>query len=341
MTRKHKTFGVSNEVIQAGPFIFGPTYKKSRLQMYLPGMEPPFGTFDYWATIGLYSLLDPGNPTAPVTVKPTQLLGVLDFARVITEATDEDGPREFKTYPSQDYRLIEDTLNRLFTVEVRLEGHGVIHIPGQKGRPRKQVWQYRGRILQEYGKVWPAGVTPPDALPPSERGRRRNVNQAKDPMTGEAGGPVWEFKKGHGPKPAAITYRLASRLVNGLTGEDPHIGATFLPTTIFELRRDFQKLGAAATNLLFWVCRQRSLKMTRALAGLSAELNLNPDYPDRNHKAILKAFDLLLKAGIISEFKFNPKDQTVAFTKNPDWLKVAGVVDEDAPPALAAPDEET
>lgn len=320
MTRK--TFQVDNTVMQKGPSFYSQNYKAG--QMYLPGFEP-LGIFDHWATIALYSLLDPKNPSAPVRVKPTELLRVLEFAQVITSAqSDYTSDYTVLTFPTQNYRLVEESLNRLFTVEVNFEEFWKVKLPGQR-RPRKQLVKFRGRILQHYA-YWYPGVTQPATLPHNERGRRVNVNSAKT-ATGETGSPVWKYKEAK-VRPY-IEYQFASQLVRGLTGEDPNIGATILPFKIFSLRRQFQK-STAATNLLFWVCRQTAPSMTRKIDGLAAELNQNPDYPGRAHEAINEGFALLKKAGIVDNFKI--EGLTVAFQKNKDWP-----FGKDAPLQLVAP----
>lgn len=325
MTRK--TFEVDNQLIQTGPRIFGPNYKgEGGLQLWLPGIKPPFGPFDYWATIGLYSLLDPKNPAAIAVIKPTELIRVLQFTQVVAETSS--GHRNL-TYPTQDYRLIQESLNRLYTVEVRMEGPWKVKLPGQRGAPTKQPVKFSGRILQEYFYVYPDDVTSPATLSRHERGRRVNVNTAMT-APGDAGREVWKLK---GVEPVGVAYQFSSRLVNGLTGEDPNIKKTILPFKIFNLRIDFQQ-SPAATNLLFWVCRQTAPSMTRQLKGLAVELNQDPRRPGCTYEAIERGFDLLLKAGVIDSFEVTGDAAT--FKKNKDWpFKAPDQAD--APPQLAAP----
>lgn len=303
------TFRVDNWVIQNAPLTFGA--RRAGIQLHLPGLEP-FGPFDYWATLALYSLLDPKNPTAPVETTATELLTVLSFAREVSDAL-----AGYETFPSEAYNLLEESLQRLFTVEVTWRNYWEVRTgKGSKkpGRPKKQWVEYHGRILVEYSFVYSPGVEPPALLPASAR---VNVNKAKT-TTGELGPAIWKRKEG--PRPVGISYQLAPRLVNGLTGEDPNIGATIVPLRIFRLRSTF---GAypIATRLLLWVIRQTGRDTTRHLDRLALELNVKGKDKRRNRETLKRFFAMLQTAGVVETFSTFLKDgeEWVTFRKADFW----------------------
>lgn len=317
MKRRHDTFRVDNALIQTAPQLFASSRRGETIQLSLPGLAP-FGPFDYWATLALYSLLDPQRPGDPVQTTPTELLETLEFAREVSDAL-----AGYETFPSEAYNLINDTLSRLYTVEVHLRNYWSIKT-GRRGRPTKQWVEFRGRILVSYQYTYAPGVTPAHMLPP---GRRQNVNTAKT-VNGEAGPPIW--REVAGPRPVGIEYRISPDLLKGQTGEDGSIGATVLPVKIFELRPTFGPYPIA-TRLLVWACRQTAQILTRRLDGLADELAVKGKDRRRNREAILRGFTMLKTAGVIEDFTV--EGDKITFTKAADWhfARVDERADEDTP----------
>jgi hypothetical protein len=317
MTRQ--TFRVDNALIQTAPQLFASS-RRTAVQLSLPGLTP-FGPFDYWATLALYSLLDPERPGDPVQTTPTELLKTLDFAREVSDAL-----AGYETFPSSAYELINDTLRRLFTVEVQLKNFWSVKT-GKAGRPKRQWVEYRGRILVSYQFTYAPGVTPAHML---AAGRRRNVNTATT-ATGEAGPPIW--REVEGPRPVGIEYRLSPDLIKGLSGEPGNIGATVLPVKIFNLRPTFAPYPIA-TRLLVWACRQTAQTLTRYLDKLADELAVKGKDRRRNREAILRGFVMLKTAGVIEGFTV--EGDKITFAKAADWHFARAVEGDEDPPALSA-----
>lgn len=317
--KSRNTFKVDNALIQNAPQLFASSRRGGAVQLSLPGLA--FGPFDYWATLALFSLLDPQRPGDPVQTTPTELLRTLEFAREVSDAL-----AGYETFQTEGYHLVNDALHRLYTVEVSWRHYWSVR-SGKVGRPKKQWVDYRGRILVSYQYTYAPGVTPAHMLPP---GRRQNVNTAKT-LNGEAGPPIW--REVDGPRPVGIEYRLSPDLVKGLTGEAGNIGATIFPVKIFKLRPTFGPYPTA-TRLLIWACRQTAKTMTRKLDGLAEELALRGKDRRRNRETILRGFVMLKDAGVIEGFAV--EGDKITFTKAPDWhFPRADEADED-PPTLAA-----
>lgn len=323
------TFRVDNWLLQNAPSTYGKRRHKSEsLQLHLPGLEP-FAPFDYWATLAVYSLLDPKNPTAAIETTASELLELLHFAREVTNALG------YATFPSDKYDLLDDSLQRLYSVEVHWRNF--FEIPKldpktgrrARGRPTGQWVEYNGRILQSYTYTWPPGVTPPDALP---KNQRVNVNRAKTDK-GEAGPPIW--KHADGTHPSGIRLQLATDLVKGLTRQEGNIGATVLPVRIFALRKTFGPIPTA-TYLLVWVCRQTAKTMTRRLDGLAEELNVKGANRQRNRDTLATYFEMLKTAGVVTSFEVFEKEgeSWVRFTKADEWH----FAKQEVPPKLPAPE---
>ena len=322
------TFKVDNLFIQGVPDFFG--QKRAAIQLALPGLAP-FGLFDLWSTLALYSLLDPDKPEEEHMTTYTELLEVLQFTRNVSEALGG-----YETFDNKDFRLVEETLHRLFTVEVSRQGQYRVKVTDKKtgkptkGRPRHHYVEFRGRILITLRYIYPPEVEPPDLLPAT---RRKNVNRAKT-LNGELAPPIW--KRVDGPKPKAIGFRFHPDLVEGLKGEN--IGATTIPLRLFGLRKTFSR-NLTATRLLVWALRQTAQTMTRRLDGLAKELNLDAKNPGRSRLALLTAFDLLKTTGVVENWVTVEKDgeDWVTFTKAADWhfARVAKA----KTPALLAPVE--
>jgi len=313
------TFKVDNVFIQNALKTFGgqlPTARRRAKhegapQLYLPGLAP-FGAFDEWAVLGLYSLLDPENPTAPVLTTFTEIADTLQFSRAISTALEG-----YETFPSETYAMVAESLHRLYSVEVDWRGCWGVRLTDKRGkpirgRPKKHWVEYKGRILVSFAYIYPAGVTSPALLPPA---KRRNVNLTQSPH-GEPIPPIW--REVEGPRPVAVQYQLSPDLVRGLTGEHPNIGATILPVRIFALRKTFGR-NPTVTKLLVWVCRQVKKTMTRSLDGLAAELSLDRDHAGRNRESLVKGFAMLKDAGVVVDWSLSEDGQNVIFTKADDW----------------------
>lgn len=292
------TFKVDNWLIQESYNLFG---ARRAGQMFLPGMEP-FGPFDLWATFALYSLLDPNNPTAAVETTPTELLETLEFAKTVSEALGG-----YATFTSEQYGLIEETLHRLYSVEVSLRGFYSVRAGG-RGRPAKQWVEYQGRILVEYAYIYPPDVTPPDHAP---RGKRVNVNRTKT-TNGEPPPPIW--KLADGPRPVGIMYRLSPRLTEGLQGGN--IGKTIFPLQLFKLRPQLQPYPIA-TRLLVWISRQTKRAVSRTVDGLASEINVKGKDRRRTRKILLDYLALLKDLGVVKTFA--ALGDRVTITKADAW----------------------
>jgi hypothetical protein len=264
----------------------------------------PFGMFDLWVVFGCYSLLNPKKPTDPVVVTLTDFLEILDFSRVLSEALGF-----YRTFPSDAYALVRESLHRLFTVEAVYRGEWSVKT-GKRGRPKRQVVEYHSRILSSYAYIYPPDVIPPDQLPES---KRRNVNKATTP-TGEPPPPIWMLK--NGPKPEGIRYRIAEDLLRGITGDDPHIGATIVPVRIFGLRPTFQQYPTA-TKLLGWTIRQTNQEIKRDLDNLAYHMNMKGKDRHKNRRNLLDYLALLKEAGVIEDLVV--EGETVTFSKSADW----------------------
>jgi hypothetical protein len=305
---KTKTFKVDNLWLQRTPTII--TAKLNPLQPILPGINLRLPAFDEWASYALYSLLDPENPTAPVYTTPTKLLERLGFARVISSAL-----AGYETFPSDNYQMLEETLHRLYSVEIERFDYWRVRKPGQK-RIRKQPVHYRGRFLTSYRLIYPEGVTPADLLPPEER---ENVNTMKNLLPD--GPAIWKAKKG--PRPEGIEYRIDPDLVKGLTKDDPNIGTTTMPFKIFDLYHKGFSQSYVSTRVLVWVMRQAKETMTRDIDGLIKELNLDTNHMKYMRNRVVNAFGLLKRERVVEAYLINYEDSAgrgeITFTKSKDW----------------------
>lgn len=308
------TFRVDNFFIMKSPEIFATT-RRGRVddrQLTLPGFPPPvFAPFDQWVTWGLYSLLNKDHPTDPVVIKPTVLLDVLQFARVVSDSL---GGRE--TYQSDDYQSVKEAMHRLYSFEVRIAGRYRAYVKRSKGKGKRQyiTVEYQGRILSSFTYVYAGGKTV--ALTP--KSKRVNVNTVERTTTGERP-PTIEVIEGE--EPIAFSFTMAADLVRGMTGEGPNIGATIVPLKIFELRPFFGPYPIA-TRLLIWTAHQTDPHMKRSLDGLARELNLDPSKPARNRETLLKGFELMKTHGVVADFTtFDDEDGRpwVSFDKSPEW----------------------
>lgn len=292
------TFKVDNWLIQESYNLFGA--RRTAAQMFLPGMEP-FGPFDLWATLALYSLLDPNNPTDAVETTPTELLETLEFAKTVSEALGG-----YATFTSEQYGLIEESLHRLYSVKVQLRGFYSVKTGG-RGRPSKQWVEYNERILVSYGYIYPPDVTPPEHT----RGKRVNVNRTKT-TNGDPPPPIWKLTDG--PRPVGIRFRLSPDLVEGLQGG--RIGTTVFPLQIFKLRPQLIN-SPIATRLLVWITRQTKRTFSRAIDGLASEINVKGKDSRRTRKTLLDYLALLKDLGIVEGFA--AVGDRVTITKADAW----------------------
>ena len=295
------TFKIDNWLLENMPKTFGA--RALQLHFPIPSLEP-FGIFDFWATMGLYYHLDPRKPTDPVVIKPTTLLETLEFSREISDAL-----AGYDTFSSRSYRMLDSALHRLYSVEVDWRNFWNVRT-GKRGRPQKQWVEYKGRILTTYAYVYPPDVIPPDQLPES---KRRNVNKVTTP-TNEPPPPIWMLE--NGPKPQGVRYRIAEDLLRGITGDDPHIGATIAPARIFKLRATFKQYPIA-TKFMAWTIRQANPHIKRNLDVLAQQLNMKGKDRGKTHRSLLEYADLLQGAGVIEDLAHEGED--ILFTKAIDW----------------------
>ena len=299
-----KTFKVDNRFIQNVPSTFGSRRPKlGSDQLYLPGLEP-FGPFDLWATFALFSLLDQERPEEVVRTTPTELLEILEFAKVVSDAL-----AGYETFKSKHYRMVEEALHRLYTVQVNWRGYYNV-MTGKRGRPEKRYVDYNDRILVRVGYIYPEGVTPPEQERPT---KRKNVNKAMT-TTGEPGPPIYKLTSG--PKPEFVEFRFAPDLVKGLQGE--MIGSTTIPLQFFNLRAKFQPYPLA-TRLLVWTLRQTARRMTRDIDRLINELNFKGVDATRNRRQLLDFFAMLQEVGVVESVHFDPTTNKVTFKKGEAW----------------------
>lgn len=327
-----KTFKVDNQIIEWGPKIFS-LQKRPPEQLYLPGFDKPLPPFAEWVVYGLYALINPENPTAPILTTPTEILEVLEFARDLSVALGDN-----TTYSSDQYELINESLDFLFSTEIYQSGYWKTYVPsGQAARGKKKKegrypYVFRGHILSNYTFIYPENVTPAELLP---EGEKVNVSKAK-----YNGREIWKRKDG--PRPIGIELQLDPRLIRGLTGEDPNIGTTTVPFKIFELRKAFPK-NQSLKRLLFYVLRQTNQTMSNQdLDKLVKRLELDSRRKTKTRKDIIQGFELLTTSGVVQSFKVTTDDTSgrvkFTFTKSKDWYldgqdtpEEAGEVSRDVP----------
>jgi len=314
MTGRH-TFQIDNQLIQRAPTLFAPKLP-SGVQMTLPGLDnQPLGPFDEWAAYALFALLDPQKPAAAVRTTPTRLIEVLGFAREVSNAL-----AGYKTFSSDSYQMLEESLHRLYSVEIHRQDFWTVKTPGKKGRPKKQLVVFRGRILISYSYIYPEGVTQADLLP---SGQRVDINRARDLVIDAP--PIW--KATTGPKPEGIEYRIHPELVRGLSGEDPHIGTTTMPFKIFDLRKTFGR-NPTATRVLVWTIRQTNPNVKIDIDALVHQFRMDNRQPGRNREGIIKGFSMLKEAGVVDDLTITEDTVTgkksIQCHKVKDWYLPSG-----------------
>lgn len=312
---KRATFKVDNQIIEWGPNIFD-LQKRPAEQLFLPGLDnrKPLPPFTEWVVYGLYALLDPNNPTAPIHTTPTELLEVLELARDVSAAL---GDKE--TYSSDQYHLINESLDLLFTTEIYQKDFWKNYIPSGEGKKKtkkdgqRYPFDFRGHILSSYVYVYPPEDTPPEYLPEDEV---ENVSQSKY-------GNRKILKRKDGRRPIGIELQLDPRLVNGLTGQGRNIGATTIPFKIFEIRKAFPK-NQTLKRLLLHVLRQTNqTTRNQDLDGLAKRLELDTRRQGKTRSDLERAFEILRSYGVVAVFEVKTEDTSgkvkYSFTKSPDW----------------------
>jgi len=308
-----KTFKVDNRIIEWGPKIFD-LQKRPAEQLFLPGFEKPLPPFAEWVVYGLYALLDPNNPTAPIRTTPTELLEVLELARDVSAAL---GDKE--TYSSDQYRLINESLDLLFTTELYQTGYWKNYVPPGEGKKKtkkdgqRYPFDFRGHILSSYVYIYPPEVTPTEFLPEEEV---ENISRSK-----YSNRKILRRKDGR--RPIGIELQLDPRLVAGLTGQGQNIGATTIPFKIFEIRKAFPK-NQTLKRLLLHVLRQTNKTTTNYdLDGLAKRLELDTRRVSKTRSDLERSFEILRSYGVIAHFEVNTEDTSgkvkYSFTKSPDW----------------------
>lgn len=312
---KRKTFLYDNVLAESAPELFA-LQKRPADQLFLPGLDKPLPPFAEWVTIGIYSLLNPDNPTGLIRTTPTELLEILEFARNTSSAL---GDKE--TFSSDQYQLIYESLDLLFTTEIRNITKGPWKRPHTKDENKNSkkdkkstksdefTFVFRGHILSSYTFVWPPGVTPPEYLPDD-----KVVNISRS----TSGRKILKLKDG--TRPIGIELQLDPRLVAGLTGNN--IGATTVPFKIFQIRKD-HPTNTTLKRLLMHVIRQTSQTMNNQdLVKLTKRLGLNPRRVSQNRDNLVRCFEILQSYGVVTGFSIN-EDTTgkvkYSFTKSKDW----------------------
>jgi hypothetical protein len=311
MKNKIETFLVDNQLIQMGPYIFDQSRAGMPYQLWLDG-QSPFSTFDYWATVALYSQLDQKNPEDTVFVKPTDLLDLLKFTKGISESEGYS----WQSNQSRDYALVEESLHRLRTIEVSFtRPSDKVRLAGQKGRLKNQSVEYRLSILQSYGYAYPEDVTPPELLMPADRTKMLlNVNKVNIRQPGTPA--IWKYREELGFKPTAYHFRFATDLVRGISKQDPNIGATITPVKIFTLRSQLQK-SQIKTAMLFWTIRQTSQDIQSKFPNLLKALNGDEERPARQYKRIEETLEIMRTAEVIEGFTI--EGELLTIRKNKKW----------------------
>lgn len=301
------TFEIDNVAIHNMPSLLAA--KRDELQLYLPGMEPPFSVFDGWVLYACYYHLDPTNPTAEVTVSKRDLLKTLNAIRLMSG------------YATQDYRALMNSFYRWFSCEARTLSYDQVKT---KHGYRTQKTVTLRRLLITLRFHFDEGVTEPHLLPPD---KRKNVNPITvDPLSGKPAPPV--YMPIDGPEPLGIVYRMHPDIVEGT------IGKTITPEAVFALRKGTFSRSETAFTLLFWVLRQTAKTTKRRLLPdpkehdkekapcLFNELRLNHRQPGRGRAVILKTFTFLKDEGVVTEWSLDQDEdgqEWLSFTKAEAW----------------------
>lgn len=300
-------FNIDNIWLQSMSHYYG---QKRSVQLHLPGMEP-FTHFDAWATLALYSTLNPKEPHKPVRIKPSKLLELLRFTKVIADA--EAG---YESFPTQNYRMIEESLHRLRTVEVTLTWSKTPKKKGQAGRPRKLTFERHTSVLWAYTYIYEddEGEFTGDQLPPGER---VNVNDALT-LKNEPGPPIYRTDR---RRYREIEYRMSDDLIVGLRGAEGGIGYTPAPLRIFELRPKLQGYPTA-TKLLVWSLREvrkegEPIKID--IDKLVTRMGLKGRNKRRNRESIIHYLGMLQEYGVLEQVSCDPLTNQISFFRSQQW----------------------
>jgi len=319
---KRMTFPVDNAALQIAPDLFAASRRKSSaIQPYLPGLDKPLPPFAEWLLYGIYSLIDPNNPAAVIQTTPTELLRIMEFSQ---EAAAEPG--HYPTYSSDQYQLINESLDLLFTTEIQniTKGPWKRYHPkdenekvkkDKKDKKNKKSDEYtfvfRGHVLSNFTIIYPPEVTPAENLPEDEV---ENISRSES-------GSIKKRKEG--PRPIGIELQLDPRLIRGLTGHPDNIGTTSIPFDVFKIRKAYPK-NRSLHRLLFYVLRTTEQTLiNQDLDKLINRLGLDTRRVGRTRKDVLTGFQILKDTGVIFEFRVNTEDTSgkvkFSFIKSKDW----------------------
>jgi hypothetical protein len=300
-------FKIDNVWLQTMSHYYG---QKRSVQLHLPGMEP-FTHFDAWATLALYSTLDPKEPHKPVRIKPTDLLKLLKFTKIVADA--EAG---YESFPTQNYRMIEESLHRLRTVELTLTWSKTEKKKGKSGRPRKLTFERHTSVLWAYTYIYEddEGEFTGEQLPPGER---VNVNEALT-LDNEPGPPIYRADR---RRYKEIEYRMSDELITGLRGADGGIGFTPAPLRIFELRPKLHDYPTA-TKLLVWSLRQvrpegEPIKID--VDKLVVFTGLKGRNRSRNRESIINYLGMLQEYGVLEQVNYDRRNNQISFFRSKQW----------------------
>ena len=318
---KRMTFPVDNATLQIAPDLFAASRRKSSaIQPYLPGLDKPLPPFAEWLLYGIYSLIDPNNPAAVIQTTPTELLRIMEFSQ---EAAAEPG--HYPTYSSDQYELINEGLDLLFTTEIQeiTKGPWKRYRPkGQKRRSKKDnkdskpdtfIFFFRGHVLSSYEFVYPDNVTPAKNSPEEEV---ENISRS-------GSGSI--MKRKIGPRPVWIRLTLDERLIRGLTGHPDNIGTTLIPFDVYKIRKAYPK-NRPLHRLLFYILRTTEQSLSNQdLDKLVKTLALDTRRSSKTRSDIEKAFDILKKTGVVESYKIEDESTSarvkLSFTKSKDWYQ--------------------
>lgn len=307
MSDESSTFKIDNIWIQSMARYYG---QKRSIQLHLPfpGMEP-FTNFDAWATLALYSTLDPKDPKKPVRIKPTDLLKLLRFTKIIA-----DELAGYESFPTQNYRMIEESLHRLRTVEVTIEWYLNKKKTGKTGG--RQRHEKHTSVLWTYTYIYEddEGEFTGDQLPPGER---VNVNDALT-LKNEPGPPIYRADR---RRYKEIEYRMSDDLITGLSGAENSIGYTLAPLKIFELRPKLQG-NLIATKLLVWSLREQRKEgepIKIDIDKLITRMGLKGRNKSRNRESIVTYLGMLQEYQVIEQLNYDRKTSQISFFQSKQW----------------------
>lgn len=314
-----KSFPADNAAIQIAPELYAHSRRKAMaLQPFLPGLDKPLPPFAEWLLMGLYSLIDQDHPSDPIRTTPTELLRIMEFSQEVAGDTGRH-----TTYSSDKFELIKETLDQLFTAEIREIKKGKwqrYHKKGDKESSKKSnklskkddtyTFVFRGHVLSSYEFIYPPNVTPAKYLPEDEV---ENISRFEKGLI---------IKRKIGPRPIGIQLTIDERLIRGFTGHPDNIGTTLLPYDIFKIRKDYPT-NRTLHRLLFYVARTVDPNPdNQDLDKLINQLKLDKRRKTQTQNNIFQAFEILQSYGVITSFSFvedTSGNVKYSFVKSEDW----------------------